>query len=74
MADVLMKDALEAFVNNPNDMFKQLEEMFDRSVERAVAAERERCERVIGGLMYESYDISGPECLSRALAAIRKGE
>lgn len=39
----------------------------------AVAAERERCERVIGNLMYESYDITPIECLSRALAAIRKG-
>ena len=74
MTDILLGDAIKAFCDNPKDMLKQLEAVFDITVERAVAAERERCERVIGGLMYESYDISGPECLSRALIAIRKGE
>ena len=40
---------------------------------KAVAAERERCERILLALLHESYDMSAPACLQQALAAIRKG-
>jgi hypothetical protein len=43
MADVLVRDAIKAFCETPNDMFKQLEALFDLTVERAIADERERC-------------------------------
>lgn len=76
MVDVLLGDALKAFCDNPNSMFKQLEATFDSTVERHVAAERERCIGICRYVLRE--DLAGL-CIGhiesgKPLAAIRKGE
>lgn len=71
----VMMVSVEAYI--PYDLRERLAEqikVIDKMMLDAVAAERKRCELIIGNLMYESYDITAPECLSRALIAIRKGE
>jgi hypothetical protein len=67
--------SVEAYI--PYDLRERLAEqikVIDKMVTDAVAAERERCERVLLALLHASYSMSGPQALQRALSEIRKGE
>lgn len=67
--------SVEAYI--PFDLRERLAsqiEIIDKMMTDAVAAERERCERVLLALLHESYSMTGPACVQRALIAIRKGE
>ena len=77
MAEIIVQDAIQAFVNNPGNARKVLEEVFETAVTKAVAAERERCARVCNDIAEDCKQIAEHSAVLAALrcaAAIRKGE